>query len=144
MQIDPRAGPLQWFNVMLEGFMRFHIFLYNYNNYKHQLSLSLSLAFAESDVFINTNLSKWVCFCRYFVCCLLRFNNNVLYQDDLQFSYTDLCHILLSFKRWSFYQGSYLILYKRFILISQHRLYLHRLILNYFHQLQIIHSKHLT
>ena len=41
MQIDPRAGPLQWFNVMLEGFMRVHIFLYNYNNYKHQLSLSL-------------------------------------------------------------------------------------------------------
>ena len=115
------------------------IFLYNYNNYKHQ---PLPLLHC-SDVFIITNLSNWVrMFCRYFVCCLLRFNNNVLYQDDLQFSYRDLCHILLSSKRWSFYQGSYLSLYKRFILISQHRL--RALKLNYSHQLQISHWKHLS
>ena len=70
------------------------ILLYN-SNCKHRDHTALHCI----DVFINTNLSKLEGFYRYFVCWLLRFNNNVLYQDDLQFSYTDLCHILLSFKR---------------------------------------------
>ena len=113
---QPEEAP-QWFNVILEGFMRALIFLYNYNNYKLRYCPAIHWCFHHHQA------SNWVwVFCVYSVCCLLRFNNNVLYQDDLQFSYTYLCHILLSFKRWSFYQGSYLILYKRFILISQHRL----------------------